>query len=113
MHEFSIAQALAEQLQQIVEENNLSRVAALNIRIGRLQAVVPDALLFALEVVLKDTVAEGATVNIEEVPCRIRCASCGGEFEVDEWSLYCPECEDGRVEVIAGKELVFDSLEGE
>lgn len=113
MHEFSIAQALAEQLQQIADENHLSRVAVLNIRVGRLQSVVPDALLFALEVVLKDTLAEGATVNIEEVPCRIRCESCGGEFEVEEWSLYCPRCDNGHVRVISGKELLFDSLEGE
>lgn len=113
MHELSIAEALAGQLERIVGEHRLSRVAALNLRIGKLQAVVPDALRFALEVVLKGTVAEGAAVNIEEVPCRIRCASCGNEFEVDEWSLYCPRCENGEVELIAGRELVFDSLDGE
>ena len=113
MHEFSIAQALAERLDEIVRENNLTRIGTVNLRIGRIQAIVPESLRFALDVVLEGTPAEGATVNIEDVPCRIRCRKCGGEFEVDEWSLYCPECENGAVELIAGKELMFDSVEAE
>jgi len=113
MHEVAIAEALVEQVLRVAGENRLRRVAAINLRIGKLQAVVPEALLFALEVILEDTVAAGAAVNIEEVPCRVRCSSCGGEFETDEWSLFCPRCENGAVEVTAGRELIFDSLEGE
>jgi len=113
VHEFSIAQALADRLDRIVREKSLSRIGAVNLRIGKLQAVVPDSLRFALQVVFEGTPAEGATVNIEEIPCRVRCRTCGGEFEVDAWSLYCPECEDGSVELVAGKELMFDSVEAE
>ena len=50
-------------------------------RIGRLRQVVPDSLTFYFEIVSKDTLAEGAELELEMVDALMRCSSCSHEWD--------------------------------
>lgn len=88
-----------------------SRVLALRLRIGRLSGVVPEALQFAFDSLAQGTLAEGATMTIEEVPARFWCESCKKEFEAEEYLAACPDCQAVSTELRAGRDMELASLE--
>ena len=108
MHELSIAQSVAA-----VALRNASgrRVRAVELRVGHLRQVVPDALVFAWELLTAETELEGSSLEIEEVPARGRCTRCAAETTFEGFPLACPRCGSVEVELLAGEELLVESLE--
>jgi hydrogenase nickel incorporation protein HypA/HybF len=83
-------------------------------RIGALRQVVPDTLDFYFGFVSKGTVCEGARLEQELIPARLRCAACRREWEIELPVFMCPECgPSGRVEVASGDEFEVESIEVE
>jgi hydrogenase nickel incorporation protein HypA/HybF len=73
--------------------------------------VVPEALRFAFEAITRGGIAEGAVLEIEEVPLRIRCHQCDEVFTIDDPFMLCPRCEGTDIEMISGRELEITSME--
>ena len=112
MHEMGIAQQLVNiALDAIPDDIESPRVEKMNLRIGKLAAVVEHSLTFCLEVITKDTPLEGAEVVIEDVPVTIRCLTCNKEWETDSPMFKCPDCEDGEVKMMTGREIEISSME--
>ncbi len=112
MHEMGVAQQMIDiLLSSIPDEMEDPKIEAVNLRIGKLAAVVEDSLRFCFEVLTKDTALAGATLMIEWVPVRASCKACGHTWEVDGPVFSCPGCEEGAVEVLSGRELEIQSFE--
>jgi len=111
VHEFAVAQSLLEIVEQEALPYSGARVTGITLRIGQLSAVVPDALRFAFEAITRGGIAEGASLEIEEVPLRIRCHQCEEVFTVDDPFMVCPRCEGSDVEMVSGRELEIRSME--
>ncbi len=110
MHELSIATAV---LNTALRHAGDRPVTAVGVRAGRLRQVVPESLRFYFEVVARDTVCEGARLEVIEVPVRMRCGECRKEWE-PEWPLFrCPDCASANVSVLAGEELEVEYIEVE
>lgn len=88
-----------------------NRVYMIRLRIGALSGVVPDALRFAFDTVITGTPAEGAALEIDQVPARFWCANCTAEFQADDMLAECPGCHQPSAELRAGRELELASLE--
>jgi len=108
MHELSIADAI---LGVALRSAGGRRVAKVEVRVGALRQVVPSALEFAFELVAQGTAAEGAELELEHVPVRVACRSCGREEELSDLPLACPACGSVDVRVSAGEELSVEALE--
>ena len=108
MHELSIAESVVD---IAVRHAGGRPVAAVELKVGHLRQVVPSALSFAFGLVAEGTPAEGAELEIEEVPARGRCRACGAEGELDAFPLACAGCGGLDLQVIGGEELIVDSLE--
>jgi hydrogenase nickel incorporation protein HypA/HybF len=108
VHELSLADAVVT----IAREHARGRrVTSVDVKVGRLRQVVPDALEFAFELVAAGTEVEGAELRVEHVPARVACARCAAESEAPELPLACTRCGSLDVEVVAGDELLVESLE--
>jgi hydrogenase nickel incorporation protein HypA/HybF len=111
MHEFGICRSLIDvALSALAERETTQRATSLQVEIGRFTAVVPDSLRFYFDVLSRGTLLEGAELNVESIPLRTRCRSCGHEAEPDLPSLLCSKCE-GLVEIVAGRELRLVSVD--
>jgi hydrogenase nickel incorporation protein HypA/HybF len=110
MHELSIAEAIVRIAAAHAGER---RVTSVEVRVGHLRQVVPDALAFAFELVAVGTPVEGAELELSEVPVAGRCRACGAESELDGFPLLCPECGGLDVEVTRGEELCVEAIEVE
>ena len=107
MHEYSIATGL---VRTAIRYAGGRRVTAVNLRVGALRQVVPDALAFAFELTARGTMCEGARLEQELVACRLRCPSCAVEWTAVDPSFRCRTCGWPAV-VLSGNELQMESIE--
>ncbi len=101
MHELSITQQVVE---AVAGRANGSVVTRIVLEIGRLTAVLPDAVRFCFDVCAQDTVVEGATLEIVETQGLGRCRNCAAEVPLDRPFGRCA-CGSTDLEWIAGEEL--------
>ena len=108
MHELSIAQSVVEVACAHAADRQVTKV---ELKVGHLRQVVPSALEFSFELVAKETVVEGAELEIEFVPAAGLCRACGTESGLADFPLSCETCGGFDLEVIRGEELLVESLE--
>ncbi len=113
MHELGIADNIVTAVLKEMSERNLRSVSAIALRIGAMTDIVPEALEFGFEVLIRETPLHGARLKIERVPVKGHCRACGTEFEVEEFIFVCPECSSGDIIVTQGTELDIAYLEVE
>ncbi|NOY80651.1 MAG: hydrogenase maturation nickel metallochaperone HypA [Kiritimatiellaeota bacterium] len=114
MHEFSICEQLVrvigEELARVNSERPVHLLRA-RVAVGRLRQIVPENLRFAFEVLTRDTPAEGASLELREIPVTATCGGCGWHGEVEPNRFVCPECGGTNLEAHTGRELFLESLE--
>jgi hydrogenase nickel incorporation protein HypA/HybF len=110
VHELSIAESV---LRIAAEHAGGRRVASVQVKVGHLRQVVPSALEFAFELLVDGTDLDGAELEIEVVPAAGVCRGCGASAVLDSFPLRCSACGGLDLEVVAGEELLVDSLEFE
>lgn len=110
MHEFSIAEAIVRTGEEVLRANGGGRAEKVQLRIGELRQVVPDALTFAFDILKKDTLLADASLEWETVPAQMRCRSCGREYHPKDVFWECPSCGAIGAEVVAGEELEIVSI---
>lgn len=114
MHEVSIADSLLKIAVDECKKNGCRIILNVKVCIGKASGVMPEALLFAFDALKAETIAEGATLTIEEVPVAGRCTACNAEFTTPEsYVLCCPQCGSSAYTLHAGRELDIKELEVE
>jgi hydrogenase nickel incorporation protein HypA/HybF len=107
MHEMALTQSVVD----LVAERTAGRqVVRVQLRVGRLSGVVPDALRFCFDLATHGTPLEGAVLDIEEPRSRIVCHDCGAESEPEDWVRLCA-CGSADIQVVGGEELLVSSVE--
>ncbi|GAB4251668.1 MAG: hydrogenase maturation nickel metallochaperone HypA [Thermoleophilia bacterium] len=113
MHEMSLVMGMLREVERQLEPYGPGvRVLKLGLRVGRLHAVVPEAMRLCFEVASQSTIAEGARLEIEQLDVVGRCPSCGREWQLTEPLFLCPSCET-PVAVAQGEELTLATIEFE
>ena len=111
MHELSLMEAVRTQALAAARAEGATRIAAINLRIGSLAGVEPEALRFAHTVVMAGTIAAGAELRIEVVPARFDCEPCQQAFDAEQGDCLCPRCGSFSRELLQGRELELASLD--
>ena len=73
MHELSIATSLVETAVRSAESNGAQRVVGLDVRLGSLSGVEPEALSFCFPIAARETLCEGAELRLRIVPASGTC----------------------------------------
>ncbi len=110
MHEMAITQGIVD----ICEQHAGGRtVTAVVLEIGMLSGVVPEAVTFCFEACSSGTVAEGAQLQIEQLPGQGRCLACQREQRIERLFDPCRHCGSYQIEVVGGEELRVREIEVE
>ena len=113
MHEMSVAQSILKIVLNEARKNGATKVKIVRIRAGELRGIVRDQLAFFFEFITKDTLAQGAVLEVEQVPIKAKCKSCEHVFMVRNYEFLCSECTSKDVDVIEGLELAVKEIEVE
>lgn len=111
MHELSIADAILDTVRSEAGRRPGAHVAKVCVRVGALSGVVPEALSFGFECLVKGTDLEPLTLVIESTPRRQRCVPCNFTFESAEDNPACPRCGRTDTQFAGGDELDLAYLE--
>lgn len=111
MHELAICQALIEQVERVARDNGARRVLSITVSVGALSGVEGQLLEHAYPLAAAGTVAENAALVVQSVPVRVRCRTCHVESDAAPNRLLCGACQDWRVDVVAGEELLLQRVE--
>lgn len=112
MHELSIALSLVQLAQDAALQAGAVQVKRVQIEVGAMSGVVPEALELSFTIATRETLLEGAELKITCVPVVIFCALCGQEGEpTSSVSICCPSCGTPSGDIRRGQELDLVSLE--
>ncbi|HHO59375.1 MAG TPA: hydrogenase maturation nickel metallochaperone HypA, partial [Thiotrichales bacterium] len=76
MHEMSLCEGVLQVLETEARKQGFNKVKAVWLEIGELSSVEPDAMLFSFDVVTRSSLADGARLNIVNVPGTAWCMYC-------------------------------------
>ena len=111
MHELSIVASLFEIMEEKAREKGGKKITFVKLRVGKLSGVVPEFLSTAFDVFKKNTIAREAGLEIEEVPFKVHCKSCGKTMIRDDFIFMCVHCESQDLETLTGTELFLEKME--
>ena len=113
MHELKIAEELIGIIIEVANSENLKKVTKVNIQFGKMIQIIPDTFRFVFEVGVKGTVAKNARLNLQILQVKCACNKCKEETEIDDLLFVCPCCGSNDLELIQGREILVESIEGE
>ncbi len=113
MHEMSLAESVLQIIEDTAHAQQFTHVRTVVLEIGALSAVEPEAMRFCFDAVTRGSMAEGAKLEIIEIPGTGWCMECGKSVTLNERYGLCPHCGDARVEITGGNELRVKDLEVE
>ncbi|MBN1677301.1 MAG: hydrogenase maturation nickel metallochaperone HypA [Candidatus Thermoplasmatota archaeon] len=117
MHEFSVMSQIVDSILEEAKKRDARKIEQVDLEIGDYTMLGHEQMRFAFDVLAKDTILEGAELNITTRPGRVEC-SCGyeGSPSVSEDSphkvvpiLECPKC-GGVAKIVAGRECIIRNI---
>ena len=113
MHELSLAMEVIDLASSEAEKNEVTVIREILIEIGDLSGVEGDAFELALNLLVKDSILENATIQIIRTPGKGKCTACKLEFEMKQMLATCPECHSYPSGISGGREFMIVSMVGE
>ena len=110
MHELSIAMSVVDIAAEYAGKENATVVKEIEIEVGELSGVVLEALEFALESAVQNTLLQDAERKIIVIPGKARCTNCSHVFETNDLFAVCPKCRTCAPDIVEGKELRIKSM---
>ena len=105
MHEMSLAEGMLQIVEDSARANDATRVAAVWLEIGTLAQVEREALRFCFDAVTRGGVADGARLEIVDVPGAAWCMPCGERVPIAAIGDPCPRCGSYQLQVVAGGDM--------
>ena len=111
MHEMSLCEGIREIILDQARTHAFARVTVLRVEIGKFAGVEKPALAFAFDVVMHGSPAEGARLEMIDLPGHALCYDCGQEVEIDDRFALCPLCGSGKLMPQGGDEMRIKDME--
>ena len=130
MHEWALAEAILASARQIAEQEHLSSVSEVTIRVGELQQVEPPILRFALKQ-MSEGIFKSAKFRILKAKSTLKCRVCGTTWdynskkldkataeaihfvpEVAHTYIKCPKCGSPDFEIASGRGVWLEDIKG-
>jgi hydrogenase nickel incorporation protein HypA/HybF len=111
MHEMSLVEGIRSIVEDQARAHAFTRVTVLRLEIGRFAGVEKPALEFAWDVVMRGSPAEGARLQMIDLPGQALCYDCAVTVEIDDRFDPCPRCGGGRLLPQGGDEMRIKDME--
>lgn len=110
MHELSIALGIVDIAEKETKKAKAQKVDSIELIIGTLSGVEPEALEFVWQVAVQETVLAEAEKHIEYIQAQAKCLECETIFQVQNIYDACPKCNSYFKDVFQGNELKIKAL---
>lgn len=111
MHEMSLCEIIVQILETESRRQGFEKVNVVRLEIGALSHTEPEAMRFCFDAVTRNTLADGARLDILQPPGEAWCMDCEKKFEIANRYDPCPACGGHKLQVVAGEEMRIKDLE--
>ncbi|MBI5109246.1 MAG: hydrogenase maturation nickel metallochaperone HypA [Rhodocyclales bacterium] len=111
MHEMSLAEGVLQVIEDAARAQEFSKVKAVWLEIGQLSGVEVEAMKFCFDAVVRDSIADGARLEIIATPGSGWCMQCSTTVPMSEVFGECPDCGSHQMQVTGGTEMRVKELE--
>ncbi|MDF0521107.1 hydrogenase maturation nickel metallochaperone HypA [Bradyrhizobium yuanmingense] len=111
MHEMALCEGIMEIVEEEARRRSFSKVRTVCVEIGALSHVDAEAMKFCFPVVAVRTIADGAVLEIVELPGVAWCMACSRSVEIAQRYAPCPCCGSYKLQVTAGEKMRLKELE--
>lgn len=111
MHEMSLCEGIRSIIEDQARAHGFARVTLLRLEIGKFATVEKPALEFAFEVVMRGSPAEGARLEMIDLPGQALCYDCAETVEIEDRLALCPLCGSGKLMPQGGDEMRIKDME--
>ena len=111
MHEMALAQSMLEIVEQTARDNGAGRITLVRLEIGALSHVEPEALRFCFDAVTRESVADGARLDIRRTPGEAWCMPCGVTVPLARLGDACPHCGSYQLCISNGDAMRVQEIE--
>ncbi|MDD5687291.1 MAG: hydrogenase maturation nickel metallochaperone HypA [Elusimicrobia bacterium] len=113
MHELGIAKNLFDIVLQKAKENKLKKITKISVKLGEAAGIEMDFLRHSfVDHLFPNTIASGCILEIAAEKVKAKCKKCSKEFLPEKKYFLCPSCQSDNIEIIFGKEVYVDFIEG-
>ncbi len=113
MHEMSLCEGILQIIEDHAQTQQFSSVKTVWLEIGALSGIEIEAMRFGFEAVTRNTIANGARLEIIEIPGTAWCMQCEKQVRVARRFDGCSICGDYELQVTGGDEMRIKELEVE
>ncbi|MCK5790475.1 MAG: hydrogenase maturation nickel metallochaperone HypA [Ketobacter sp.] len=113
MHEMSLCESVLQIVEEEAARQRFSKVKWLQLEIGTLAGVEVEAMRFCFDAVSRNSVLEGAALDIVQPVGQAWCMQCAKTLSLRERYQPCPECGGYQLQVTGGDEMRIKELEVE
>ena len=111
MREMSLAEGVLQLIEDAARKESFARVTAVCLEIGQLAGVEPEAMAFCFDAVTRDSIADGARLEIVVTPGSGWCMQCSEAIPLSVVYGACPKCGHHQIQVTGGTEMRVRELE--
>ena len=113
MHEMSLCEGIIGIAEEQASIQSYNKVKSIRLEIGGLSCAEPEAMRFAFDAVAKGTIADGARLDIDQIPGKGWCTNCQKEVEIGQRYDACPLCEHYPLQIREGDAMRIKDMEVE
>lgn len=136
MHEWALAEAVVETATSEINKAGFTSVKEIKIKVGELAQIEVDSVKFAIENILPEykTIIIADNFVFEDAEAVLKCRHCSTQWnyrdslknlddekiesihfipEIAHGFLKCPKCMSPDFEIMSGRGLTIESIEGE
>lgn len=110
VHEYSIIRSVFATMAEVARRHPDARITAVHMRVGEFSGVDAELLQSAFNELSPEYWDERPRLIVKPVPLQAQCQTCRQTFSVDRFRFVCSYCGATDVTVVAGDEMVLDSV---
>ena len=114
MHELGIVTHVAKTLDELAEENRITKIGSVTLQVGEVSGIITDYFVDCWNYFkVRHPVLKEAEMKIETVSAVTWCDDCRQKYETVRYGRICPYCGSERTWLLQGNECVIKEIEAE
>lgn len=106
MHELGVVFHIADSVEKIAKENEVTHIHSVTLELGEVSTVIPDYLVDVWNWHCKRVpMLEGCELIVERIHAVTHCDGCGQDYDTVPQGVICPHCGSEKTWLLTGNEV--------
>ncbi len=114
MHELGIVTHLAKTLDELAEENHLTKIGSVTLQVGQVSGIMTDYFVDCWNYFRgRHPLLAECELKLEKIDAWTFCEDCKQEYRTVPYGRTCPNCGSEHTYLITGNECIIKEIEAE